>query len=121
MREYGFSLDRIFTYKDRTVIYFRIKNCFQIRRVNFYTVNLSKPTEKKRYNLIQIACFKKFIFQSLCFKVQSCKLSNNKYMIVSIQTTNTEIFTFIAALVFKLLSRKVLFINRKKTIETVKK
>ena len=29
------------------------------------------------------------------------------------QVINTEIFTFIAILVFKLLSRKVLFINRK--------
>ena len=28
------------------------------------------------------------------------------------QITNTEIFTFIAVLFFKLLSRKVLFINR---------
>ena len=46
-------------------------------------------------------------------KVQSCKLYNNKYMISSTQITNTEIFAFIAALVFKLLSRKVLFINRK--------
>ena len=34
-------------------------------------------------------------------------------MIISTQTTNTEIFAFIAVLVFKLLSRKVLFINRK--------
>ena len=34
-------------------------------------------------------------------------------MIASIQTTNTESFTFIAALVFKLLSRKVLLMNRK--------
>ena len=34
-------------------------------------------------------------------------------MIVSTQITNTEIFAFAAALVFKLLSRKVLFINRK--------
>ena len=34
-------------------------------------------------------------------------------MIASIQITNTEIFAFIAVLVFKLLSRKVLFINRK--------
>ena len=34
-------------------------------------------------------------------------------MIASIQITNTEIFEFIAALVFRLLSRKVLFINRK--------
>ena len=29
------------------------------------------------------------------------------------QITNTEIFALVAALVFKLLSRKVLFINRK--------
>ena len=46
-------------------------------------------------------------------KVQSCKLYNSKYMIASTQITNTEIFAFIAVLVFKLLSRKVLFINRK--------
>ena len=29
------------------------------------------------------------------------------------QITNNEVFTFIAVLVFKVLSRKVLFINRK--------
>ena len=46
-------------------------------------------------------------------KVQSCKLCNNKYMIASTQITNTEIFAFIAVLVFKLWSRKFLFINRK--------
>ena len=34
-------------------------------------------------------------------------------MIASRQIRNTEIFAFIAVLVFKLLSRKVLFINRK--------
>ena len=34
-------------------------------------------------------------------------------MIASTQITNTEIFRFIAVLVFKSLSRKVLFINRK--------
>ena len=34
-------------------------------------------------------------------------------MIASIQITNSEIFAFIAAVVFKLLSRKVLIINRK--------
>ena len=34
-------------------------------------------------------------------------------MIPSTQTANAEILPFIAALVFKLLSRKVLFINRK--------
>ena len=46
-------------------------------------------------------------------KVPSCKLYNNKYMIAPTQITNTEIFAFIAVLVFKLLSRKDLFINRK--------
>ena len=34
-------------------------------------------------------------------------------MIASTQITNTDIFAFIAVLVFKLLSRKVLFINKK--------
>ena len=34
-------------------------------------------------------------------------------MIASIQITNTEIFALIALLVFTLLSRKVLLINRK--------
>ena len=48
-------------------------------------------------------------------KVQSCKLDNNKHMIASPQIINTEIFAFVAVLVFifKLLSRKGLFINRK--------
>ena len=34
-------------------------------------------------------------------------------MIASTQITNNEIFAFIAILVFKLLRRKVFFINRK--------
>ena len=34
-------------------------------------------------------------------------------MIASAQITNTEIFTLIAVLIFKLLSRTVLFLNRK--------
>ena len=34
-------------------------------------------------------------------------------MVSSTQITNTEIFALIAVVVFKLLSRKVLFINRK--------
>ena len=46
-------------------------------------------------------------------KVQSYKLYNNKYMIASTQIRNTEIFAFIAVVVFKLLSCKVLFVNRK--------
>ena len=36
-----------------------------------------------------------------------------KYMIASTQIANTEILAFIVALVLMLLSRKVLFINRK--------
>ena len=46
-------------------------------------------------------------------KLQSYKSYNNKYMIASTQITNIEIFAFIAVLVFNLLNRKVLFINRK--------
>ena len=54
-------------------------------------------------------------------KVQLRKLYNNKYVIASTQMTNTEIFAFIAVVVFKLMSHKVLFINKKTTIEAVKK
>ena len=52
-------------------------------------------------------------------RVQSCNLYHNKCMIASVQITSTEIFAFIAVLVFKLLSRK----SRKteKSIETAKK
>ena len=46
-------------------------------------------------------------------KVQPCKLYNSIYMIALTQITNTEIFAFIVVLVFKLFSRKVLFINKK--------
>ena len=34
-------------------------------------------------------------------------------MIASTHTTNTDMLVFVAVLIFKLLSRKVLFINRK--------
>ena len=53
-------------------------------------------------------------------KVQSCKLYNNKYMIFSTQITNTEIFAFIAVLVFKSMNRKFC-LYAEKTIGTVKK
>ena len=46
-------------------------------------------------------------------KEQSCNLYNNKYMILSTQIKNTEVFAFIAVLVLKLMSCKFLFINRK--------
>ena len=40
-------------------------------------------------------------------------LFNNKHMIPSTHMTNFEIIAFIAVLAFKLLTRKILFINRK--------
>ena len=46
-------------------------------------------------------------------KERPCKLYNNKHGIVLTQITKTEIFAFIVVVVFKLLSREVLFINRK--------
>ena len=51
-----------------------------------------------------------YVYQQL--KVQSWQSYNNKYMIASTQITNIEIFTFMAALVFKLLSVKVLHEHR---------
>ena len=53
-------------------------------------------------------------------KIQSCKLYNKQYIIASTQITSTEIFAFIAILVFNLLNCKFLFI-KEKTIATVKK
>ena len=43
----------------------------------------------------------------------SMEIYNNKHMVTSTQRKSTKIFAFIAALVFKLLTLKVLFINRK--------
>ena len=50
---------------------------------------------------------------NIALKVQSCKLYNDKYIIALTQITNTEIFAFKAAVVFKLLNHDVLFTNRK--------
>ena len=58
-------------------------------------------------NRLRTLCAK--IYKTL--KVESCKLSNNKYMIASTQIRNTEIFAPIADLLFKQLSHKVLFIS----------
>ena len=49
----------------------------------------------------------------IALKVQSWKLYNDKYIIALTQITNTEIFAFKAAVVFKLLNHEVLFTNRK--------
>ena len=46
-------------------------------------------------------------------KLQSCNSCNNKHMMTLIQISNTETFAFKVILVFELLSRKVLFINKK--------
>ena len=40
----------------------------------------------------------------IALKVQSCKLYNNKCIIVLAQITHTEIFTFKAVVVYKLLN-----------------
>ena len=56
---------------------------------------------------------KLFLSSKFVLQVQSYKLYNNKYAMASTQVTNTEIFAVTAVLVLKLLSRKVLFINRK--------
>ena len=54
-------------------------------------------------------------------KVQSCKLRNNKYIIALTQIRNIENFAFITLLIFELLSRKILFVNRKDKNNVLKK
>ena len=49
----------------------------------------------------------------IALKVQSSKLYDKKHMIGSTQITNTKMFIFIAVLVVRLLSQKVLFKSRK--------
>ena len=69
-------------------------------------------------------CFKNSTRNTFCLKNSVSRLAMqnkymiyiNKHMIASIQVTNTEIFAFIAVLVFKLLSPKVLLINKKKIV-----
>ena len=58
-------------------------------------------------SFLNVHTWKAFSITSTIFikimKVQSCKLCNNKYMIASTQTTNIEIFAFIAILVFSII------------------
>ena len=85
------------------------------RNVAIVTLLYLKHSEKLEISFLKNTSERQLLQLSIteALKVQSCKLFNCKYMIASTQITNTEIFTFIAVLVFKLLSRKVLFIKRK--------
>ena len=72
----------------------------------------------KTHCKLKSVCYDEYLEQLphgvvVLLQVQPCKLCNNKYRIASTQITNTEIFAFIAVPVYKLLSGKVLFINRK--------
>ena len=60
---------------------------------------------------LTINCLKNQVIYSKPLKIQSFKLNNITFMIVSTQITNTEIFAFIVVPVFKLLRLNVLFIN----------
>ena len=79
-------------------------------------------TFKKRSNeqwntyttISKILIYQRKYLDIMNLKVPSYKLYNNKYMIASIQITNTEIFELISVLVLKLLSRNGLFTNRKR-------
>ena len=70
---------------------------------------MSSNDKETIYLLISII----LISAIIALKVQSCKLHSKKCIIASTQIRNTDIFAFIAVLVFKLLSPKLLFINRK--------
>ena len=107
-------------------IYMMFRECHNIHSTQFFLWRICNVAIKNFYYI-----YKFYLEVSVCrvcdliaiqdwistkeilLKVQSCKLCNNKYIIASTQIINTDFFAFIAALVFKLLSSKVLFINRK--------
>ena len=95
---FGRQIRRLFEY--RRGVDFQIK--LKVTSVTLNPLTTDVPHHKETSRLVK-----------LVLKVQSCKLYNKKYMIASTQITKTEIFAFIAVLVLKLLSHKVLFINRK--------
>ena len=74
------------------------------------TISSYIKTGRKRFNL-GVEVFTNFR-SGYILKVESRKLYK-KYIIASTQTANTEVFVFMAVLVFKSLSRKVKLINRK--------
>ena len=88
----------------------------KVKRVQLHSISnpFCNIDNRKRLNLNlnYFKCKKFLIFLSRFLKVQSYKLYNNKYMIALIQITNTEILGLIASPISKLLSRKVLFINK---------
>ena len=79
---------------------------------NLYWANLKEGSSYFLDIIFSSLLFVLFL-GDFCLQKQSCKLYNRKYMIALTQATNTEIFAFIAVRAFKLLNRKVLFINRK--------
>ena len=87
----------------RTVLNIYDETCLQKWRIlvvnQFYKV---APSNKFGRIVDTPVNLKGTIMQIMC----------NKYMVPSTEIRNTGIFTFIAVLVFKLLSRKVLFANR---------
>ena len=93
----------------------RLKN---VDLKNQNTTNWNNYNDQRSFctNILQKTKFD--YFRNLKGTVMDIKLSNvldnNKYMIDSIQITNTEIFTFISVLDMKLLSCKILFTNRKR-------
>ena len=79
---------------------------------NLFTLNIWVPVSLLSYSYY-VSTQHLYCFYINILKVQSCKLYNNKHMIASTEITNTEMFALFGVVVFKLLSRKVLFINRK--------
>ena len=83
------------------ITYHKKRNCDHIKTKKNLTLNwlvLDKD--------LRMTCFEAYKFSQL--KVQTCnsyKLYTNKYMIAPTKIKKTEIFAFIAVLVFRILSR----------------
>ena len=102
----------------------RVKHSFSLW-VQFFLVSIVKAfywVTRKQENILKmfleywefyLVAYWRWLSPKICLKLQSYKSYNSKHMITSTQITNTEIFSFISALVLKLLSRKVLFTKSK--------
>ena len=104
------------TYRIACLEFFRAftsENIQIVHESRYVTLFVFSGSTAKLFSICLFSIFFSINFSRWKSKANSWKLSNSKYMITSTQISNNEILTFIALLIFKLLSRKTLFTNRK--------
>ena len=83
------------------LLFFSYFYCYFLTIIKSCPLNLNLCLGFFSFIWINFTSFSFYRNVLLYLKAHSCKLYNNKYLIASTQKTNTEIFIFIAVLVFK--------------------